>query len=320
MNDFLEEDVTPPAPAPKVVSKSGGSTTTTTEKESGLSKVDVDTLYNPLIESAKNDYQSRVEAIEKEYEPQITDVSTLLKEAETKKAKLAEKDEDARKKDKAYSLVAGLGDAISGVANLVGTTKGAVSQKQAQALPAYMEQAEAMRKERKLDAETIEARRKELETQRKALRQSKDKALTTAYDEYVKRLSGVEKSKVEAQVAAGKGSTKTTVTKETEPSTTTTTGGKNGNGSGSGSGVEKEAIFTDKNGVKHTINLRNKDNWKQEATSYLLNLFDTHSPLVAEYQTEYSNAIASSVIDSKAVDRFLSKFLYGPLVYEYLTK
>lgn len=282
-SDFLEQD-TPQeevTPKTKVTQKSGGTTTTTTEQKSGLEEVDINSLYGPLEEAAKSDYEARKKNINDEYDPYIEDVSGLLSAAEQKKAKLSEKDEAARRRDKAYSLVAGLGDAMSGVANLVGTTKGAVAQTQSQALPSYMAKADEMRKERKLDKETIEARRKELESQRKALRQSKGKALTQAYEDYKKEIRGLGKAKAEAEVAAGKGTKTTTVTKETEPSTTTTTGGGSGSGNGKGSWVK----FYMDDGSEVSYNVSGITNWESQAEDYLSRLFKAKDPAVAEYQS-----------------------------------
>lgn len=291
-SDFLEQD-TPQEDKTKVQYKSGGTTTTTTEQKSGLAGVDITSLYGPLEEAAKSDYEARKKNINDEYDPYIEDVSGLLSAAETKKAKLSEKDEAARRRDKAYSLVAGLGDAISGVANLVGTTKGAVAQTQSQALPSYMAKADEMRKERKLDKETIEARRKELESQRKALRQSKGKALTQAYEDYKKEIRGLGKAKAEAEVAAGKGTKTTTVTKETEPSTTTTTGGGSGSGNGKGSWVK----FYMDDGSEVSYNVSGITNWESQAEDYLSRLFKAKDPAVAEYQSvwdEYQPRLTAS--------------------------
>lgn len=306
-SDFLEQD-TPQeevTPKTKVTQKSGGTTTTTTEQKSGLEEVDINSLYGPLEEAAKTDYEARRKNINDEYDPYIKDVSDLLSAAEQKKAKLSEKDEAARRRDKAYSLVAGLGDAMSGVANLVGTTKGAVAQTQSQALPSYMAKADEMRKERKLDKETIEARRKELESQRKALRQSKGKALTEAYEDYKKEIRGLGKAKADAEVAAGKGTKTTTVTKETEPSTTTTTGGGSSSGSGSGGGKGSWAKFYMDDGSEVNYNVSGITNWESQAEDYLSRLFKAKDPAVAEYQSIWDEnqprlTSSSSTIRAKA--------------------
>ena len=296
-----------------------------TEKADGL---DVAALYSGLKDDAKKAYEKREQEIKDQYGTEITDTDTLLKGVYEEKRKMNEKDETARRRDKAYALISGLGDAMSGIANLYGTTQGATAQKQAYALPEYMQKAEAMRKERKLESQTVDERRKELETQLRTLRSSKDKDLKNAYAEYEKELRALGKEEAKATVDVYKQGVNVAAKAE-DTDKRLEAKADEAQAKAEAKAVEKaekeaknvkEATFTDSNGQQHKVDLRNRQNWKQEATSYLTNLFESRDPRVEQYQEEYEDAKIMQTKDSKALENFFARFLYGPLVYEYLTK
>jgi hypothetical protein len=360
MVDIREEDLiqqvedTPPAVAAqsgeddkkeRVVTKTGGEKTTTKTTEGGektttkqtsggLSIEDIRAMFQPNREEAATRLKEEREAIGDLYDPEIKDLGSALEKAEKERERLNEKDEAARKRDKSYALISGIGDAMSGMANLYYTTKGAPSQTQGQALPEYMKGAEELRKERKLDMKTIEERRKELETQKRALQRSKGSDLKKATTEYEKEMNQIDTAEKAAMLKSGEADKITTTTVSTSPSSSTSTvktdpsttrttgagvGGNGGNGAGGGSKAER-AIFTDKNGKKHELDLRDKENWVQEAMSFLTNLFENKDASVEDYLEDYQKAKTNNVVDKTSLDTFLKRFLYGPLVYEYLTE
>lgn len=101
---------------------------------------------------------------------QYTNVDQIVSEAESKLAALQQKDETAQKRSNAFRYIAGLGDTISGIANLVGTAHGAQNQQQTYNSNIVAEKAEQARKERKLETDKISARLDEMRARQKELK------------------------------------------------------------------------------------------------------------------------------------------------------
>lgn len=80
------------------------------------------------------------------------------------------KDEKARKRENAFRYISGLGDTLSGVANLIGTAYGAANQKQTYNSHAVVEKAEAARKARKLEMDDLSKRLDEMKARQKELK------------------------------------------------------------------------------------------------------------------------------------------------------
>lgn len=75
---------------------------------------------------------------------------------------LKKQDANAEKRNNAYRYIAGLGDTLSSLANLVGTAHGAQNQKQVYNGSALAEKAEAARNERKLEMDELDKRISEM--------------------------------------------------------------------------------------------------------------------------------------------------------------
>lgn len=118
-----------------------------------------------------------VNAISNSYGLQETAMGKILEEAETLRAEKQQLDETAQKRANAYRYITGIGDAISGIANLVGTAHGAANQEQHYNAPAVIQMAEASRKERKLEMEQLNERLRELKAQKGALAATKEMKL-----------------------------------------------------------------------------------------------------------------------------------------------
>ena len=101
---------------------------------------------------------------------QYTNVDQIVSEAESKLAALQQKDETAQKRSNAFRYIAGLGDTISGIANLVGTAHGAQNQQQTYNSNIVAEKAEQARKERKLETDKISARLDEMRARQRELK------------------------------------------------------------------------------------------------------------------------------------------------------
>ena len=109
------------------------------------------------------------------YDTQIQNVNDFISEVNTKKQELNAQDQEYQKRENAYRYIAGIGDAISGVANLVGVAEGnAANQEQTYNAPAVIQKAEQSRKERKLEMDKLNERLDEMKARGKDLRAAKD--------------------------------------------------------------------------------------------------------------------------------------------------
>lgn len=164
-----------------------------TENTAATSSATVESTYNPeevLIsdeeiaaineqykaneETIKEGYKAQEDALNKAYGAQVSGYDDFLGRVTQQQREHTIKSAEQEKKENAYRYIAGIGDAISGVANLVGTAHGAASQQQEYNAPGIMAKAEASRKERKLENEHLNARLDELRAQMTALRGEKD--------------------------------------------------------------------------------------------------------------------------------------------------
>ena len=136
-----------------------------------------------------------VNAISNSYGTQETAMGKILEEAETLRAEKQQLDEAAQKKATAYRYITGIGDAISGIANLVGTAHGAANQEQHYNAPAVIQKAEASRKERKLEMDQLNERLRELKAQKGALAATKEMKLGEQRAKHAAELAGLELQK-----------------------------------------------------------------------------------------------------------------------------
>lgn len=126
------------------------------------------------LDLAEDQRQERV-AMAKAYDTQIKNVNDFISEVNTKKRNLNAQDQQYQKRENAYRYIAGIGDTISGIANLIGVAEGnAANQKQTYNAPAVIQKAEQSRKERKLEMDKINERLDEMKARGKDLRASKD--------------------------------------------------------------------------------------------------------------------------------------------------
>lgn len=130
--------------------------------------------YKENAETIKEGYKAQEEAVKAAYGAQVSGYDDFLGRVTQQQREHTIKSAEDEKKEAAYRYIAGLGDAISGVANLVGTAHGAASQQQEYNAPGIMAKAEAKRKERKLENEQLNARLNELRAQMTALRGEQD--------------------------------------------------------------------------------------------------------------------------------------------------
>lgn len=184
---------------------STATTTPTTEsKEVTMPEINLEEKYKEATKLLEESNNEAVDAITKSYGTQETAMGELLKEAETLRGEKQRLDEKAQKRANAYRYITGIGDAVSGIANLVGTTLGAVNQEQHYNAPAVIQKAEASRKERKLEMDTINERIKELKAQKGALAATKEMKLGEQRAKYAAEKASLELQKAEDELGLAK--------------------------------------------------------------------------------------------------------------------
>lgn len=120
------------------------------------------------------DYAQTVSATQDVYDQQIQSVDDFVKEAEEKRNALKQQDENYQKRENAYRYIAGLGDTLSGIANLVGTAHGASNQQQTYNGNMIAAKAEESRKARKLEMDKLNERVDEMKARSRELSAAKD--------------------------------------------------------------------------------------------------------------------------------------------------
>jgi hypothetical protein len=180
-NEEQQEKTTPTTETTETTestSPASGSATTTDE-EGGITVSDeqiklLEDQYANIAQGINDSYKAQENAVNKSYGAQETAMGSLINEAAILRGEKQKLDEKALKREKAYRYIAGLGDAISGVANLVGTAHGAANQTQYYNAPEVVQKAETSRKERKLEMDKLKERLDELSAQKTALRSAKE--------------------------------------------------------------------------------------------------------------------------------------------------
>lgn len=122
------------------------------------------------VTEMEQNHAEEMAALQQANQQQYTDVGQIVSEAETRLAALQQKDKEAQKRSNAFRYIAGLGDTLSGIANLVGTAHGAQNQQQTYNSNIVAEKAEQARKERKLETDKISARLDEMRARQRELK------------------------------------------------------------------------------------------------------------------------------------------------------
>lgn len=122
------------------------------------------------VTEMEQNHAEEMAALQQVNQQQYTDVGQIVSEAESRLAALQQKDEAAQKRSNAFRYIAGLGDTLSGIANLVGTAHGAQNQQQTYNSNIVAEKAEQARKERKLETDKISARLDEMRARQRELK------------------------------------------------------------------------------------------------------------------------------------------------------
>lgn len=192
-NKKKDEELESPAPS-----------TDTQETAPAAPKLNIDETYKAAEAKLGESNTEAVNAIANSYGLQETAMGKILEEAETLRAEQQQLDETAQKRANAYRYITGIGDAISGIANLVGTAHGAANQEQHYNAPAVIQKAEAARKERKLEMEQLNERLRELKAQKGALAATKEMKLGEQRAKHAAEKAALELQKAEDELGLAK--------------------------------------------------------------------------------------------------------------------
>ena len=124
----------------------------------------------PSIAEMEQTHADELAALQQVNEQRYKDVSDIVAEAEANLGTMKVQDEEAQKRSEAFRYIAGLGDTLSGLANVVGTSFGAQNQQQTYNGGYVAEKAEQSRKERKLEMDKISTRLDEMRAREKDLK------------------------------------------------------------------------------------------------------------------------------------------------------
>jgi hypothetical protein len=113
-------------------------------------------------ENLTNAHSAEATALATNNAAQYANVGQIISDIEGKINEAKMKDADAVKRENAYRYISGIGDTISGIANLVGTANGAANQNQAYNSHAVVQKAEEARKARKLEMDQLNTRLDEM--------------------------------------------------------------------------------------------------------------------------------------------------------------
>ena len=317
--------------APAATSAPASSTPATTQTASTGTEEPEDT-YTKNEKFLKEQAEKQKEEVRKIYDNEIGGYDKLYEEAMKRKEALADLDKKRSKKESAYRYITGVGDLVSGFANLVGTAHNASNQDQTYVAPELVKKAEAARKERKLEMDALNKRLDEMRARKDALTTQRDTKLSEidakmvsdiskanlqkASDERALNIQGmkdqIEKEKIAGRIAVAETKAANSLN-NTKLRITTSQGGR-----------VKNATFYDANGKPQVLNVYAIDDVGEEVIK-AVNANKTNWS--AAEQAEYDKALkslAGSVTtpsdNGKALELFYEKMAQKPYVYQHFKR
>lgn len=146
-------------------------------------------------------HQAQQTALSTYNKEQYANLGQILTDVQGKMDAAKVKDAAAMKRENAYRTIAGLGDTLSGVANLVGTMAGASNQQQTYNAPAVIQKAEEARKARRIEMKDLDKRLEEMTTRQRDLKAAgslKEAELKAQHDKEALALSTQQRNAEEA--------------------------------------------------------------------------------------------------------------------------
>ena len=321
---------TPASVTPAATNQPANNATTTQTASTGTEEPE-DT-YTKIEKFLKEQAEKQKEEVRKIYDNEIGGYDKLYEEAMKRKEALADLDKKRSKKESAYRYITGVGDLVSGFANLVGTAHNASNQDQTYVAPELVKKAEAARKERKLEMDALNKRLDEMRARKDALTTQRDTKLSEidakmvsdifkanlqkASDERALNIQGmkgeVEKAKqagriqlAEIKAAASLNNTRLRIQ--------ATQGGR-----------VKNATFYDANGKPQVLNVYSVDDVGEE----VIKAVNANKASWSESEKEeYNNAVNKATISStyggdggEALELFYEKMAQKPYVYQHFKR
>lgn len=140
------------------------------KKKKDEQEVQVPPVPAPTLVEMEQAQADELSALQKANQQKYNDIGDIVADAEARLGSLKVKDEAEQKRSNAFRYIAGLGDTLSGLANVIGTSFGAQNQQQTYNGGYVAEKAEQKRKERKLEMDKISARIDEMRAREKDLK------------------------------------------------------------------------------------------------------------------------------------------------------
>lgn len=325
-----------PAPATETTDTTGTTETTT----AATSPSDIYSETKKYLEEENEKQKQNIRDI---YQNEIGGYDKLYEEAMKRKEALATMDKERSKKENAYRYITGVGDLMSGFANLVGTANYASNQDQTYLAPELVKKAEAARKERKLEMQKLNARLEEMRARKDALATQRDTKLAEldaklvsdvykanmqkAQDERMIKMQGMkdelEAAKTEGRLAVEreKNAGKIAVAEVRAANSLTNTRLRIRTSQG---GRVKNATFYDEDGKPQVLNVYSVEDVGAEvikAVNANKGLWST------EEQTEYKDAVNKATLAAsyggdggEALEIFYEKMSQKPYVYEHMKR
>lgn len=241
----------------------------------------------------------------------------IISAAEAKINEAKQKDETARRRENAFRYISGLGDTLSGVANLVGTAHGAANQQQKYNSHAVVQKAEAERKARKLEMDDLSKRLDEMKARQRDLqaagslkeaelkvRHDKEKAALAASQrkaadeaKYKERQMAINETNAQANLKRAEASETNAETKANKPASTA---------------KPKMVVTVDAEGNTAEFDVSRYKNFDKDYQKALdAAIADGTSGLSQEEIEEYQTAVKLAKADSgKALAEFLRTHTY----------
>lgn len=319
------------APAANAVPASVATPASTTQTASTGTEEPEDT-YTKNEKFLKEQAEKQKEEVRKIYDNEIGGYDKLYEEAMKRKEALADLDKKRSKKESAYRYITGVGDLVSGFANLVGTAHNASNQDQTYVAPELVKKAEAARKERKLEMDALNKRLDEMRARKDALTTQRDTKLSEidakmvsdiskanlqkATDERALNIQGmkgeVEKAKQAGRIQVAEIKAASSLNNK-RLSIQTTQGGR-----------VKNATFYDADGKPQVLNVYAIDDVGEE----VIKAVNANKTNWSESEKEeYNNAVNKATLSStyggdggEALELFYTKMAQKPYVYQHFKR
>lgn len=122
------------------------------------------------LATLKSAQDAELAGLQTHNEAQYDNLGQIIGDIQSRTDVAKAKDEVAQKRENAYRYISGLGDTLSSLANLVGTTHGAANQNQTYNSNAVVQKAEDARKARKIEIDDLSKRLDELNARQRELK------------------------------------------------------------------------------------------------------------------------------------------------------